>query len=83
MTRPSSVVAAGGTVQVLMPSKRGRYPLRRMLDTVSAHGGAELRITVGARTAVVARISAPAAAGDPVAGPVSPARLALSVSAVR
>ena len=62
---PVDVVAAGGTVQVLMPSKRGRYPLRRMLDTVSAHGGAELRITVGARTAVVARISAPAAAGDP------------------
>jgi hypothetical protein len=62
---PVDVVAAGGTVQVLMPSKRGRYPLRRMLDTVSAHGGAELRITVRARTAVVARISAPAAAGDP------------------
>jgi hypothetical protein len=62
---PVDVVAAGGTVQVLMPSKRGRYPLRRMLDTVSAHGGAELRITVGARTSVVARISAPAAAGDP------------------
>jgi hypothetical protein len=62
---PVDVVAAGGTVQVLMPSKRGRYPLRRMLDTVSAHGGAELRITVRARTAVVARISAPTAAGDP------------------
>ena len=62
---PVDVVAAGRTVQVLMPSKRGRYPLRRMLDTVSAHGGAELRITVGARTAVVARVSAPAAADDP------------------
>ena len=73
---PVDVVAAGGTVQVLMPSKRGRYPLRRMLDTVSAHGGAELRITVGARTAVVARISAPAAAERPVA-----ARLACPVSA--
>lgn len=62
---PVDVVAAGRTVQVLMPSKRGRYPLRRMLDTVSAHGGAELRITVSARTAVVARISAPATAADP------------------
>ena len=62
---PVDVVAAGGTVQVLMPSKRGRYPLRRMLDTVSAHGGAELRITVGARTAVVARISASAPSDDP------------------
>jgi hypothetical protein len=62
---PVEVVAAGATVQVLMPSKRGWYPLRRMLDTVSAHGGAELRITVGARTAVVARISAPVPAEDP------------------
>ena len=62
---PIDVVAAGGTVQVLMPSKQGRYPLRRMLDTVSAHGGAELRITIGARTAVIARISASAPAGDP------------------
>ena len=52
-------------VQVLDPSRRGGYPLRRMLDTVSAHGGAELRITVGARTAVIARVSAPAPATDP------------------
>jgi len=62
---PIDVVAAGETVQVLMPSKQGRYPLRRILDTVSAHGGAELRITVGARTAVIARITASAPAGDP------------------
>ncbi len=62
---PVEVAAAGAAVQVLMPTKRGRYPLRRMLDTVNAYGGAELRITVGARTAVVARISAPAPAGDP------------------
>ena len=62
---PVEVVAAGTAVQVLMPTKRGRYPLRRMLDTVNAHGGAELRITVGARTAVVARISAPPRADDP------------------
>jgi len=62
---PVEVVAAGAAVQVLMPTRRGRYPLRRMLDTVNAHGGADLRITVGARTAVVARISAPAPADDP------------------
>jgi hypothetical protein len=36
-----------------------------MLDTVSAHGDADLRITIGARTAVVARISAQAVPGDP------------------
>jgi hypothetical protein len=62
---PVDVTATAGTVQVLMPSKRGRYPLRRMLDTVNAHGGAELRITIGARTAVIARISASAPADDP------------------
>ncbi|MGH8918519.1 MAG: hypothetical protein ACRD0H_09310, partial [Actinomycetes bacterium] len=62
---PVYVVATAGTVQVLMPSKQGRYPLRRMLDTVSAHGGAELRITIGARTAVIARIAASAPADDP------------------
>ena len=61
----AAMVAAGGTAQVLTASKQGRYPLRRMLDTVSAHGGAELRVTVGARTAVIARISASAPAGDP------------------
>ena len=63
---PVEVVAASGrVVQVLEPSKQGRYPLRRILDTVSAHGGADLRITVGARAAVIARISAPAPAADP------------------
>jgi hypothetical protein len=62
---PIGVVTARGVVQVLNPSKRGRYPLRRIADTVSAHGGAELRITVGARTAVIARISVSAPAADP------------------
>lgn len=59
------VVAAGEVVQVLEPAKRGGYPLRRMLDTVNAHGGADLRITLGARAAVVARIGVPAPATDP------------------
>jgi hypothetical protein len=62
---PVDVATTAGTVQVLMPSKRGRYPLRRMLDTVNVHGGAELRITIGTRTAVIARISTPAPADDP------------------
>jgi hypothetical protein len=62
---PVDVVAADRIVQVLEPPKRGRYPLRRILDTVSAHGGADLRITVGARTAVIARVSASAPAADP------------------
>jgi hypothetical protein len=62
---PIEVVAASGVVQVLEPSRRGRYPLRRMLDTVSACGGADLRITVGARVAVIARVSPPVPAADP------------------
>jgi hypothetical protein len=61
---PIDVVTARGIVQVLEPSRRGRYPLRRMADTVSAHGGAELRIAVGARTAVIARISASVPTAD-------------------
>jgi len=68
---PIDVVAADEVVQVLEPFRRGGYPLRRMLDTVAAHGGAELRITVGARTAVIATITATAPATDswlPAAG---------------
>ena len=51
-------------VQVLEPTRQGRYPLRRMADTVTAHGGASLRVTVGGRTATVARITAPDSAAD-------------------
>jgi len=52
-------------VQVLEPTRRGRYPLRRMADTVTVLGGASLRITVGGRTSVIARITAPGDAADP------------------
>jgi hypothetical protein len=52
-------------VQVLEPTRQGRYPLRRMADTVTAHGGASLRITVGARTATIARITAVQGTADP------------------
>jgi hypothetical protein len=62
---PIEVVAAGEVVQVLVPFRRGGYPLRRMLDTVTAHGGAELRITVGTRNAVIARITAATPVADP------------------
>jgi len=51
-------------VQVLEPTRRGRYPLRRMADTVTACGGAALRITVGGRTATIARIIAPDGTAD-------------------
>jgi hypothetical protein len=59
------VSRAGKVTQVLDPTRQGRYPLRRMADTVTAHGGASLRITVGGRTATIARITAEDAAADP------------------
>jgi hypothetical protein len=62
---PIDVVAADEVVQVLEPFRRGGYPLRRLLDTVTAHDGAELRITIGARTSVIARITAAARVTDP------------------
>jgi hypothetical protein len=63
---PIEVVSLDGhVVQVLEPTRQGRYPLRRMADTVTAHGGARLRITVGGRTAIIARITAPDGAADP------------------
>lgn len=58
------VGADGHVAQVLEPTRQGRYPLRRMADTVTARGGATLRITVAGRTATIARITAPTAA-DP------------------
>lgn len=63
---PIEVVAEdGNVVQVLEPTRQGRYPLRRMADTVTVHGGASLRITVGGRTATIARIAPPDGAADP------------------
>jgi hypothetical protein len=56
-------------VQVLEPTRRGRYPLRRMLDTVTALGGAELRITIDGRTVTIATVSAQEATPDPWVNP--------------
>lgn len=52
-------------IQVLEPTRTGRYPLRRMADTVSAQGGASLRVTVGGRTATIAVITTPDGRADP------------------
>jgi hypothetical protein len=57
-------------VQVLEPTRQGRYPLRRMADTVTARGGASLRITVGGRTATIARIAVPDGPADPWINPI-------------
>lgn len=62
---PLEVVAGNEVVQRLEPSRQGRYPLRRLLDTVAAHGGAELCVTVAGRTTTVVRLAAPAPGVDP------------------
>ena len=68
---PIEVVGLDGVVvQVLEPTRQGRYPLRRMADTVTARGGASLRITVGGRTATIARIAGPSGPADPWINPI-------------
>jgi hypothetical protein len=59
------VVARAQIVQVLQPTRQGRYPLRRMLDTVNSHHGVSLRITVGGRTAIIAHVGGTAGGADP------------------
>ena len=62
---PVEVIAGEQVVQVLQPTRRGRYPLRRMLDTVDSHQNVSLRITVGGRTAIVAHVHGAADRADP------------------
>ena len=62
---PVEVVAQGTVVQVLEPTRHGGYPLRRMMDTVNAHGRISLRITVGGRTATIAHAGGTADRADP------------------
>lgn len=61
-----TVIAGGEPVQVLDPLRDGRYPLRRILDTVTVHGAAELTITVGEGTIVTfATVSGTCPVNDP------------------
>ena len=62
---PLEVIAQGQVVQVLQPTREGRYPLRRMLDTVNSHGWVSLRITVYGRAATIAHVSGVADGADP------------------
>jgi len=62
---PLEVIAQGQVVQVLQPTRQGRYPLRRMLDTVNSHREVSLRITAGGRTAIVAHVRGTADRADP------------------
>jgi len=62
---PLEVIAREQVVQVLQPTRQGRYPLRRMLDTVNSHREVSLRITAGGRTAIVAHVRGTADRADP------------------
>ncbi|WP_431897544.1 hypothetical protein [Nonomuraea sp. bgisy101] len=63
---PVEVVSGGEGVQVLTPHARGDYPLRRVLDTVAAHGHATLVVRLDGRAIPLATISpAPQTTPDP------------------
>jgi hypothetical protein len=57
--------AAGEPVQVLDPTGDGRYPLRRLLDTVTVHGHAELTIAVGGAAVTIATVSGTSQGNNP------------------
>jgi hypothetical protein len=57
--------AGAEPVQVLNPTRDGRYPLRRILDTVTAHGHAELTVTVTAAPVTIATVSGTDQVNDP------------------
>lgn len=62
---PIEVIAGERVVQVLQPTRQGRYPLRRVLDTVNSHREVSLRITAAGRTAIVAHVRGTADRVDP------------------
>ena len=57
--------AAGKPVQVLDPTGDGRYPLRRLLDTVTVQGHAELTIAVGAAAVTIATVCGTSQGNEP------------------
>lgn len=56
---------AGEPVQVLDPTRDGRYPLRRILDTVAIRGHAELTIAVTGAPVTIATVSGISQGHDP------------------
>ena len=59
------VTGQGEPAQLLEPTKQGRFPLRRMLDTALANGHTALTITVGTRTVTIATVTTPGPDTDP------------------
>jgi hypothetical protein len=64
-TETGTAANAGKPVQVLDPTRDGRYPLRRILDTVTVHGRAELTIQVAAAPVTIAVVSGTSRVNDP------------------
>jgi hypothetical protein len=65
VTARSTPETGGKPVQVLDPTRDGRYPLRRILDTVTAYGRAELTIKVAAAPVTIATVSGTSQVNDP------------------
>jgi hypothetical protein len=64
-TESGSAETGKGPVQVLNPTRDGRYPLRRILDTVTVHGHAELTITIATAPVTIATVSGSSQVNDP------------------
>ena len=61
----NSSATAAKPVQVLDPTRDGRYPLRRILDTVTVHGHVQLTITIAAAPVTIATVSGVSQGNDP------------------
>jgi hypothetical protein len=65
VTMRSTTETGKEPVQVLDPTRDGRYPLRRILDTVTVRGHAELTITIAAAPVTIATVSGTSRVNDP------------------
>jgi hypothetical protein len=65
VTAASTAETGKEPVQVLDPTRDGRYPLRRILDTVAVRGHAELTITIAASPVTIATVSGTSEVNDP------------------
>jgi hypothetical protein len=65
VTAASSAETGKELVQVLNATRDGRYPLRRILDTVTVRGHAELTITIAAAPVTIATVSGTSRVNDP------------------
>lgn len=65
VTARSTTETGEEPVQVLDPTRDGRYPLRRILDTVTVRGHVELTITIATAPVTIATVSGTSQVNDP------------------